>query len=52
MDIHASGGREYGYAQQTAEADGPGQGHPAGETLELAKLQQIGIKYMSNRMRA
>src|SRR5690554_1382439 len=41
MNIHASGGREYGYAQQTAEADGPDQGHPAGETLQPAYRKDL-----------
>src|SRR5690554_1449305 len=41
MDIHVSGGREYGYAQQTAEADGPGQGHPTGETLQPAHREDL-----------
>src|SRR5690554_7600751 len=41
MYIHASRGWEYGYAQQAAEANGPGQGHPAGETLQPAYRKDL-----------
>src|SRR5690554_1707192 len=41
MHIHVSREWEYGHAQQAAEANGPGQGHHAGETLQPAHRKNL-----------
>ena len=41
MYIHASRGQRFGYTQQSAKADGSGEDHHAGETLQSAHREDL-----------